>query len=300
MKFKNIFAAPFLLIIVLTLLAVSETIEPARMGMADNPYLALVIIQLIVYAVPAVFFCRLRGVDYAKGLRLRLFRANHLLFMLLALIAMIAGSALINLAVFKIFPESGAAAVTSVNAQGQELFFAVIALAVLPALTEEFLFRGVILTEYQAVSVPFAVIMSSLLFAMMHLNPVRLPAYFFCGILLAIVAYATRSVFAPMLVHLLNNIVTLFLDSFVYNVAGNSEDRGILLSFILVCVLFVSLVFLFMEAQRIYSGYGVTGVRSPYVRSRKKKESLGVGDALIAPPFVAFVIFFIVISLLNS
>ena len=299
MKLKNIFAAPFLLIIVLTLLAVSGTIDPARLGLADNPYLAIVTIQLIVYALPTVFFCRLRGSGYAKGLRLRLFRANHLLFMLLALIAMVAGSALINLAVFRIFPDSGASTVSSA-VQGQDLFFAVIALAVLPALTEDFLFRGVILTEYQSVSVPFAVIISSLLFAMMHLNPVRLPTYFFCGILLAIVAYATRSVFAPMIVHLLNNIAALFLDRFVYNVAGNQENRGILLAFILCCVLFVSLVLLFMEAQRIYSGYGVTGVSSPYVRTKKKKEPLGVGDALLAPPFVALVILFIVISLLNK
>ena len=138
MKLKNIFAAPFLLIIVMTLLAVSGTLDPASLGMADNPYLALVIIQLVVYALPTVFFCRLRGQDYAKGLRIRLFRANHLLFMLFALIAMIAGSGLINLAIFKFFPAVGEGAVTSSGVQGQDLIFAVIALAVLPALTEEF------------------------------------------------------------------------------------------------------------------------------------------------------------------
>lgn len=299
MKLKSIFAAPFLLIIVMTLLAVSGTLDPARLGMADNPYLALVIIQLVVYALPTVFFCRLRGQDYAKGLRIRLFRANHLLFMLFALIAMIAGSGLINLAIFKFFPAVGEGAVTSSGVQGQDLIFAVIALAVLPALTEEFLFRGVILTEYQSVSVPFAVVISSLLFAMMHLNLARLPAYFFCGILLAIVAYGTRSVFASMIVHLLNNVAALFLDRFVYNVAGNTEDRFVLLSFILICVLFVALILLFMEAQRIYSGYGVTGVRSPYVQNRKKNKTSGAMDACIAPPFVAFVILFIVITLLK-
>ena len=102
-----------------------------------------------------------------------------------------------------------------------------------------------------------------------------------------------------MVVHLLNNVAALFLDRFVYNVAENTEGRSILLSFVLTCVLFVSLVLLFMEAQRIYSGYGVTGVRSPYVRSGKKSDAPGAMDALIAPPFVAFVILFIVISLLN-
>lgn len=299
MKLKSIFAAPFLLIAVLTLLSVSGTIDPARLGMADNPYLALVIVQLIVYALPIAFFCRLRGADYTKGLRLRLFRANHLFFMLLAVIAMIAGSALINLAMCRLFPGGYVGSVPSVTAGGQDLFFAVIALAVLPALTEELLFRGIVLTEYQSVSVPFAVIISSLLFAMIHLNLARLPAYFFCGILLAVVAYATRSVFASMIVHLLNNVVALFLDRFVYSVAGNTEGRSVLLSFILCCVLFISLVLMFMEAQRIYSGYGVTGVRSPYVRSGKKTNAPGAMDALIAPPFVAFIILFIVISLLS-
>lgn len=268
--------------------------------MDENPYLASVIIQLIVYAVPTVFFCRMRGEKYSARLRLRLFRANHLFFMLLALIVMIAGSALISLALYTAFPAGGAGMSNALELDGKELFFAVIAFAILPALTEEFLFRGVILAEYESVSVPFSVVLSSLLFAMLHLSFAQLPVYFFCGMILAVVLYTTRSVFAPMIVHLLNNIATLLLDRFVYNVAGNTEGRGVLLSFILLCVLFVALILLFMEAQRIYTGYGITGVPSPHVRVRKKNEPLGAVDALVAPPLVAFVIMFIVISLVKK
>ena len=300
MRIKSSFAAPFLLIVVLTLLAVSGTVDPAKVGMDENPYLVSVIIQLIVYALPTIFFCRMRGDKYASRLRLRLFRTNHLFFMLLSLIAMISGSALINLMLYTAFPERNAGMSVSLSLGGTELLFAVIAFAILPALTEEFLFRGVILAEYESVSVPFAVVLSSLLFAMMHLNFSQLPVYFYCGIMLAIVLYTTRSLFAPMLVHLLNNIATLLLDRFVYNVAENTEGRGVLLSFILLCVLFVSLILLFLEALRIFTGYGITGVPAPHVRVRKKNEPLGAIDALVTPPFVAFVILFIVISLVKK
>jgi len=69
----------------------------------------------------------------------------------------------------------------------------------------------------------------------------QLPTYFYCGVILAIVLYTTRSVFASMAVHLLNNIATLLFDRFVYSVAENAEERGVLFSFILLCVLSASM-----------------------------------------------------------
>ena len=52
MKIKNSFAAPLLLIVVLVLMTLSGFLDLSRLGMAENPYLATVIIQLIVYALP--------------------------------------------------------------------------------------------------------------------------------------------------------------------------------------------------------------------------------------------------------
>jgi membrane protease YdiL (CAAX protease family) len=213
---------------------------------------------------------------------------------------MFAGSALIRLALYSVFPDSAAGVSYGANWQGENLFLAIVAFAVVPAMTEEFLFRGIVLTEYESLGIPFAVILSSLLFSMMHLNLMQLPTYFYCGVILAVVLYTTRSVFASMAVHLMNNIATLLFDHFVYSMAENAEERSVLFSFLLLCVLFVSLILLFMEAQRIYAGYGITGVPSPHVHPKKKKEPIGIADMLLSPALIIFVILFFVISLIKQ
>ena len=84
------------------------------------------------------------------------------------------------------------------------------------------------------------------------------------------------------------------------DMAENAEERSVLFSFILLCVLFVSLILLFMEAQRIYAGYGITGVPSPHVHPKKKKGPIGIADMLLSPALIIFVILFFVISLIKQ
>ena len=299
MKIKSSFAVPVLLIVILALMTVAGFLDLSTLGMAENPYLAIVIIQLIVYALPCILFCLMRGDKYPERLRLRMFRANHCLFLILSLIAMLAGSALIRLALYTVYPEQSGTVSYGVNLAGDNLLFAVVAFAVIPAITEEFLFRSIVIAEYESAGAFLAVVLSSLLFSMIHLDFVQLPTYFYCGVILALVLYTTRSVFASVTVHLLNNIATLLFDRFVFRVAENAEGRSVLFSFILLCVLFVSLIFLFMEAQRIYAGYGITGVPSPHVQPKKKKDMKCAADIILSPALVVFVIMFFVISLIK-
>ena len=133
---------------------------------------------------------------------------------------------------------------------------------------------------------------------MIHLDFARLPAYVFSGVLLALVMYATRSVFASMLLHILNNIASLYTEQYVMKFTSAVGQRGFLLVFILVCVFLLSLVLFFMETQRIYQEYGLKAVTSPYVRRRRRGEPSGAVEALTAPPFVIFVVMYIAFTLL--
>ena len=297
MKIKSAFAAPFLLIVILALFAVSARIDFAAAG--ANPYLTVIIIQLLVYAVPSLFFCRLRGREYTGRLRLRLFHPNHLVFILLAWIAMTAGCALLNWGMAELFPQTAVSVASDASAHGANAY-AVLAYCLFPAITEEFLFRGIVTAEYESVSVPFAILMPSLCFAVMHLNFARLPAYFFSGIMLSLVLYATRSVLAPMLVHALHNVTALWTDRYLQKAAGTPAGSGALLAFLLFSALFISLVLLFLEGERIYTGYGVTAVPSPYVRRRKKNEPRGVLEAIAAPPFILFLVMTVVFTVVTA
>lgn len=299
MRLKSIFAAPFLMIVVLALFG-AVSLVGARGSLGSDTYLTLAIVQLIVYALPSVFFCRLRGKEFTPRLRLRFFKPTHLFLMLFALLAILTGSALLNIGMMSLFPDaeyaSAAASYAGASGSFSGTVYALIAMCILPALLEEFLFRSIITAEYESVSVPCAVLMSSLLFAMMHLSFVRLPACFFSGVILCLTMYATRSVIASMVVHAANNIVTLFVDRYLYTAARELGERGVLLTFILVSVLLLSLILFSMSAQNAYTVYGVTNVPSPYVRRKKRGESVWAFEAIFAPPFVFLVVLFVIFT----
>jgi len=285
------------MIVILALMILTSLINPAMLGTEINYYFAMIIMELLVYALPAVFFCRMRGREYGKYLRLRLFPLSHIFLILLALSAMLSGCSLINYGMEILFPQEAADAVSYAGAADGGIY-ALLTFCILPAVAEEFLFRGILLTEYESVSVPFAVGISSLYFAMMHLNFVRFPAYLFSGVLLALVLYATRSVFASMVLHILNNIAALWTEEYAEKFQSASGSRSVLLVFILACILFVSLILFFMEAQRIYQNYGENAVPSPYVPKNKQKDRIGVLEAISVPPFVAFIVICIAFAII--
>jgi uncharacterized protein len=89
---------------------------------------------------------------------------------------------------------------------------ALVALVIVAPLTEELLFRGLILTgflrRYGAVR---AVIYSSILFALSHLNPYQFPAGLAMGLFLGWLYVRTRTLWPCMLMHAAFNAAVFFL-----------------------------------------------------------------------------------------
>lgn len=98
---------------------------------------------------------------------------------------------------------------------------------------EEFLFRGIILkmllTKYTPI---FSIIASSLLFAIYHLNPIGIIYLIMYGLLLGWVYYFSKSLYLPVLLHIIINLLAFFTKDVNYDL--NSKT-------LIVYVLFVSL-----------------------------------------------------------
>ena len=77
------------------------------------------------------------------------------------------------------------------------------------AVAEELLFRGVILTGLRSLGRWGAVLVSALLFTVMH--GLLLPNYVVAGVVLALAAMATRSILVPISIHLVHNVAALLL-----------------------------------------------------------------------------------------
>ena len=94
-------------------------------------------------------------------------------------------------------------------------------------------------------------------------------------------------------------IAALWTDAYTQKFASIGI-RGVLLSFILVCLFMIALILFFWEGERIYQEYGENGVPSPHIRRRKRGEPSGAMESLTSLPFIAFVLMYIVFTLLKG
>ena len=86
--------------------------------------------------------------------------------------------------------------------------------AVLPAVFEEIVFRGIVLRGLKPFGSAFAVLLCGALFAVFHQNPAQTVYQFCCGAAFALLALRSKSVFPTMLAHFLNNAAVILLTKF--------------------------------------------------------------------------------------
>ncbi len=86
----------------------------------------------------------------------------------------------------------------------------VIVIAITPAICEEFLFRGFVLSNFEKTGKKnLAIVMSGLLFALFHFHPFNLIPLAILGIYLSFVAYHSGSIFTAMICHFINNFISV-------------------------------------------------------------------------------------------
>lgn len=83
--------------------------------------------------------------------------------------------------------------------------YSLIAVAITPALTEEFIFRGVFLTGYRNTKVWIAVLVSSILFGIIHSNITQLFYAITAGVFFAFLVNTTGSIWASVWSHFVIN-----------------------------------------------------------------------------------------------
>lgn len=299
-KWRGIMLAPGLVLCIYLLLLCARMIDPAAFG-DENGYLTAAVLQMMIFLLPAAIYCRLRGGKFRSHLRLRLFGLDQILLLAAAVMVMVCGSLLIG------FIADGASlpggnftlydTFTSPTADGVgNVLYVMLAYAFLPAICEEFVFRALLCAEFEVNGIPAAAVVSALFFAMLHFDLAQFPLYFFSGILLAMVLYATRSVLGPILVHAGYNLFCLFGRPYVsefYSRTGSAE----LFIFLVILLLLLVLILFFSEASRTYRLYARRGVPSPHHRVRTKQERAAMPflEALVTPLGLVCALFYLVV-----
>ncbi|MBQ7335661.1 MAG: CPBP family intramembrane metalloprotease [Clostridia bacterium] len=96
------------------------------------------------------------------------------------------------------------------NMQNPEIILLYMTTSLAPAFAEEVLFRGVVYTNLRSYGKTLAVLMSSVLFGLMHMNTEQFLYTTTAGILLAMLYEMTGSIWSGVLVHMCNNLYSIF------------------------------------------------------------------------------------------
>lgn len=225
----------------------------------ENEYYSVVILQLMIFLLPAAVWGLLSGEKYVSKLRLRLPRANTLVLILSASVFMASGGLLLTVLFggteslsqsFSLYDTF----ISKDNGTVANTLYLVMAYAVLPAICEELVFRGILCCEYERGGVARAVVLSSVFFALLHFNLAHLPIYLFSGAVLALTYYATRSLFGSMLAHFLYNIFGLFGQPYMNNLYHITGSMPFFL-FLVGAMALISAAVFCGEAARLYRSY---------------------------------------------
>lgn len=265
---KTIVLHPTVLVLTTYILLLFSKIIDITVLNRENEYYSVVILQMMIFLLPCAVWCKFSGENYLSGLRLRPFRASSLPLILSAALLMASGGLLLGV----LFGGTEALSqsfslydtfISKDNGTIPNKIYLFLAYAVLPALCEELIYRGILCCEYESGGVFRAILLSSVFFAMLHLNLAHLPVYLFSGIILALTMYATRSVFGSMLAHCLYNIFGLFGQPYLnslYHITGSTK---LFLFLMILCFLISSAVFC-GEAARLYRTYLWRSVNADY------------------------------------
>ncbi len=122
------------------------------------------------------------------------------------------------------------------------MLMSVVNIAVMPALCEEFAFRGVLLQPLRKYGDWFAIIVSSVAFAVLHGNMVQIPFAFIAGISLSYFCIKTKSIWTSVTIHFLNNFISLIFSTYF----DQNPDAGAFLYYLtnaaLICIGAVAMV----------------------------------------------------------
>ncbi len=295
--------APLLLVLCNFVFLLFSRLIDARLLDRDSEYVGIILMQVLIFIIPAILYCKLRGESFVERIRLHPLRLSHIPFLLCLLVVMISGSLLTSILTGGIRSLEGNFTLydTFVARTGTpaETVYAILAYAFLPAVGEELTYRSILCSEYEKRGVGVAIAASALLFAMLHFSFAHFLTYLVLGILLACAMYTTRSFLAPILLHICYNVFCLFgqpyLSAFYVN-AGSNE----IFIFCVVVLFLLFAAFAAGEARKIYHVHAKKNVSSDYTQALPwRRLPATLLESLLSPVAALCLVIWLITSIAN-
>ncbi len=256
MRNKASLYTPVLVVVVLILIGISEGFIDAALndnGGGTNIFLSISLIQLFIFIIPCAFYCRVRNINFLTVSKFRICSPTYIPFIIFTSMLFLITVMIFNYFEYCVFENSYY--ITSTNLLNvipkSDNIFVLLCYIVVPAVVEELLFRSILLGEYSSHGGFCAIMISSVFFAMLHLDFSHFLVYFFAGVIFGVLTYITSSTIPAILLHMLNNFITVFLqDNYINYISLASSS--ILFIFIMIAAFFVALFLVLTRLEYIF------------------------------------------------
>lgn len=301
------YAPPILLMIVLVLTLLSRLVDFSHLAEGENLLLTVVLLNVVIFILPGIFYSRLIGSGYITETNFRFTGLGTLPVVLFMFFVMVSGSILLNYLLYRLgwldllagasagnfsFLEEG-----TVYSGILQLVLSGIAFGLIPAVSEEFFFRGVLASEYARYGEAAQILIPALGFALSHFSLVQFPVYLFNGLALSFTAFITRSVFSSMILHTLYNLFALYIESFVWSLIAQRSST-VFFIFLVTTIFLLFLMLAMGEGERLFYNYAVSAVPEPKPASGKRQKGFAA-EAFASPILLACMALFIIAVLLQ-
>lgn len=203
---KKILTAHIILILILiaqNVLSLGIGITGIKLSTAS----AMLLSQLTIL-MPFIIYCIIKKKNPLKIIRFKKISFTSAILCVVIAICSYPVVVCLNLLSMLFVENAMANVMTDILSKG--LIFSMLFMAVLPAIVEETIFRGMVYNTYSKRRPLLGVFLSAFLFGLMHMNFNQMPYAFFLGIVMALLMEACDSVVAPMILHFtLNGSSTL-------------------------------------------------------------------------------------------
>jgi|GEM_PF-769153 len=201
----------FGMIVIILMILLSFTVQLKLMEANVSTFSSIAIMQLLGFFLPVVIYFLITKENVKDTLKLnKLPLKDIILIILLALVCQPLVMGLSGISSI-ISPNSFSNVIMSPVSE-TSMLLTIFFVGIVPAIFEEVVYRGVILSGYDNVSIKIASIFSGLYFAYMHLDIQRLLYTLALGILFGYLVRITKSIYSSMLCHfLVNSIQMVFL-----------------------------------------------------------------------------------------
>jgi uncharacterized protein len=274
-------------------------------------YRMSVIGEFVFILLPAILFVEI-GVARGKKefLRLNKIKASTGILVSFVILFSLPLFGLINNLIYYIFAELfGAVEIYSVPIpQGAKgVLLSLIVLALVPAVCEEVLFRGVIQGVLRRHGHIFAIIFTGALFSFLHLDIQRFIGIWLLGSLIGYMVYRTNSLYTGILAHLVNNVFSvaasyLFVDDQQvakdgiqritkesYTIFMTEDTTTIIASIVIVIIFGALFAWLFARFIRVTETMREIRIKTGFDRAAR-------GYLFLIPPFALIIFLYILQS----